>query len=112
MIATILIIYYKQIIEGYEDRHRFKTFQEVGMAKEEVRETIKSQVSLVFFLPLITSIVHISVAFPIVSKILSSLSLKNTKLFLGVTGGIVLAFSKAYGIVYRWTAKVYYKIVE
>lgn len=112
MVATVLIIYYKQITEGYEDRHRFKTLQQVGMSKGEVKKAIKSQVLLVFFLPLITAIIHVTIAFSIVSKILAGLSLTNTKLFLAVTGGIILVFSVAYGIVYRWTAKVYYKIVE
>lgn len=112
MIATVLIIYYKQITEGYEDHNRFKTLQEVGMSKIEVKNTIKSQVLLVFFLPLIASIIHVSVAFPIVSKILGLLGFTNTKLFLSVTGGVILIFALAYSIVYRWTAKVYYKIVN
>lgn len=112
IVATVLIIYYKQISEGYEDRQRFEMLQKVGMSREEVKKVIKSQVLLVFSLPLITAIIHTLVAFPIVAKILSGLSLTNTGLFLGITGGVILLFSLAYGIVYRWTAKVYYKIVE
>lgn len=112
IVTTVLIIYYKQITEGYEDRHRFKTLQEVGMSKGEVKKAIKSQVLLVFSLPLITAIIHVFVANSIVNKILLALSLTNTRLFLTVTKGVILVFSIAYGIVYRWTAKVYYKIVE
>lgn len=112
MVATTLIIYYKQITEGYEDCHRFKTLQQVGMSKGEVKKAVTSQVLLVFFLPLITAISHASIAFSIVSKMLAALSLTNTELFLAVTGGVILVFSLAYGIVYKWTAKVYYKIIE
>lgn len=112
MVATVLIIYYKQISEGYEDSHRFKILQKVGMSKCEVKKTIKSQTLLVFFLPLVTAIVHIMVAFPLVSKILAILNLTNTKLFLSFTGIVILVFGIAYGIVYRWTARVYYKIVN
>lgn len=112
MIATVLIIYYKQISEGYDDHHRFKIMQKVGMSKSEVKDTIKSQVMIVFFLPLITAIIHIMVAFPAVSKILALLNLTNTKLFLTFTGVVILIFTIVYAVVYRVTAKVYYKIVN
>lgn len=112
MVATVLIIYYKQISEGYEDRERFNILQKVGMSKSEVKNTIRSQTLIVFFLPLVTAIIHIMVAFPLVSKILAILNLNNTKLFLICTGIVILVFGIAYGIVYRWTAKVYYKIVN
>ena len=112
MVATVLIIYYKQISEGYDDKERFEILQKVGMSKREVRKTIKSQILIVFFIPVITAIVHISVAFPIVTKILAILNLTNTKLFLIFTGLVILIFGIAYTLVYRWTAKVYYKIVN
>lgn len=112
MVATVLIIYYKQISEGYEDRHRFRILQKVGMSKSEVKKTIRSQILLVFFLPLATAIIHIMVAFPLVNKILEMLYLTNTKLFLSFTGIVIVVFAVIYGIVYRWTAKVYYKIVD
>ena len=112
MIATVLIIYYKQISEGYDDHDRFKIMQKVGMSKEEIKGTIKSQVMMVFFIPLVTAIIHIMVAFPAVSKILALLNLTNTKLFLGFTGIVILIFAIVYAVVYRLTAKVYYKLVN
>lgn len=112
MIATVLIIYYKQISEGYDDHDRFNIMQKVGMSKDEVKGTIKSQVMIVFFLPLITAIIHIIVAFPVVSKILAIFYLTNTRLFIGFTGIVILIFTIVYGVVYRLTAKVYYKIVN
>lgn len=112
MVATVLIIYYKQITEGYEDRERFKTLQNVGMSKKEVKNTIKTQVLLTFFLPLLTAIVHVMFAFPLVDKILILFELENTKLFLSLTGIVILLFGIVYAIIYRWTARVYYKIVN
>ncbi len=112
MIATVLIIYYKQISEGYDDHDRFNIMQNVGMSKDEVKEAIKSQVMIVFFLPLLMAILHIVIAFPMVSKILAILNLTNIKLFLIFTGVVILIFTIVYGIVFRLTAKVYYKLVN
>jgi len=112
MIATVLIIYYKQISEGYDDHDRFDIMQKVGMSKDEVKGAIKSQVMIVFFLPLITAIIHIIVAFPMVSKILALFNLTNTKLFISLTAIVILIFTILYGVVYRLTAKVYYKLVK
>lgn len=112
MIATVLIIYYKQISEGYDDHDRFDIMQKVGMSKDEVKRAIKSQVMIVFFLPLITAIIHIIVAFPMVSKILAIFNLTNTKLFISLTAIVILIFTILYGVVYRLTAKVYYKLVK
>ena len=86
--------------------------QNVGMSKEEVKGTIKSQVMIVFFLPLMMAILHIIVAFPMVSKILAILNLSNIKLFLLFTGIVILIFTIVYAIVYSLTAKVYYKLVN
>ena len=80
--ATVLIIYYKQISEGYEDKKRFEIMQKVGMSNQEVKSSIRSQVLTVFFLPLITAGIHVAVAFPIIRKILLMLSLTNTKLYV------------------------------
>ena len=82
------------------------------MSKEEIKGAIKSQVMIVFFIPLVTAIIHIMIAFPAVSKILALLNLTNTKLFLGFTGIVILIFTIVYGVVYRLTAKVYYKLVN
>lgn len=112
MIATVLIIYYKQISEGYDDKERFVILQKVGMSKKEIKKTIGNQILLVFFLPLVTAIIHIIVAFPLVSKILAILNLTNTKLFLSFTGIVILVFALGYGIVYKWTARIYFRIVN
>lgn len=112
MIATVLIIYYKQITEGYEDKDRFTILQKVGMSKKEVKKTIRSQILLVFFLPLFVAILHTVVAFPLMNKILMGLDLDNTRLFLSLTALVVFLFAIAYGWVYRLTARVYYRLVN
>lgn len=111
IMATILIMYYKQISEGYEDKERFQIMQKVGLSKEEVKKTIHSQILTVFFLPLIVAIIHIAFAFPVITKLLAILNLTNVTLFGIYTGITILIFAIFYGIVYGITAKEYYKIV-
>ena len=96
IMATILIIYYKQISEGYDDKERFEIMQKVGMSNEEVQGAIRSQVLTVFFLPLITAGIHISFAFPFILKILSMLNLTNTKLFILCTVVSFIIFTLIY----------------
>lgn len=112
IMATILIIYYKQISEGYDDKERFEIMQKVGMSNEEVQGSIRSQVLTVFFLPLITAGIHISFAFPFIVKILSMLNLTNTKLFILCTVVSFIIFALIYSVIYILTAKAYYKIVR
>lgn len=112
MMATVLIIYYKQISEGYDDKKRFEIMQKVGMTEEEVKKTIHSQVVTVFFLPLVMAGVHTAFAFPMVRQIMYALMLTNTKLYITCTMICFLAFTVFYGIVYFLTAKVYYRIVR
>jgi len=112
LMATVLIIYYKQISEGYEDKTRFEIMQNVGMSHLEVKKTISSQVLIVFFLPLIVTGMHIAVSFRIINKMLMLLGLANTGLFIVCTIASMLAFSVVYGIVFVITAKSYYKIVS
>lgn len=112
LMATVLIIYYKQISEGFDDRERYQIMQKVGMSKREVKSSIRSQILMVFFLPLVMAIIHIAVAFPVITKLLAVFYLKNTKLFLGCTAGTVGIFAVFYVIVFVITAKEYYKIVE
>ena len=112
LIATVLIIYYKQISEGYDDRERFQIMQKVGMSKAEVRHTIKSQVLNVFFLPLVMAIIHVTVAFQVVTKLLALLNLTNVHLFMRCTIATILVFAVFYGIIYMWTAREYYQIVK
>lgn len=111
MIATILIIYYKQISEGYEDRQRFEILQKVGMTRKEIQGTIRFQVFGVFFLPLFMAGVHIAFAFPFIARILQGLSMPNTELFALCTGGCFLVFAVFYAWIYNQTAKTYYHIV-
>jgi len=112
LMATVLIIYYKQISEGFDDRERYQIMQKVGMSKREVKSSIRSQILMVFFLPLAMAIIHIAVAFPVITKLLVIFYLKNTKLFFGCTAGTVGIFAVFYVIVFVITAKEYYKIVE
>lgn len=112
LMATALIIYYKQISEGYDDRERYQIMQKVGMSKKEVRQSIKSQVLLVFFLPLIMAVIHLVFAFRIITKLLSVLNLTNVSLFLMYTVGTVVVFAVIYAIIYGVTAREYYRIVE
>lgn len=112
LMATVLIIYYKQISEGMDDRQRYVIMQKVGMEKREIRRAIRSQILTVFFLPLIVSILHIVVAFKVVTKLLALLGLVNTGLFIACTAGTVLIFALFYVIVFAITAREYYKIVN
>ena len=112
IMATVLIIYYKQISEGYEDKQRFYIMQQVGMSKVEVRKSIRSQVLTVFFLPLISAIVHIIFAFKMITMMLELLNLTNVSLFVICTVATVIIFTVFYTAVYSLTARTYYKIVE
>jgi putative ABC transport system permease protein len=112
MMATVLIIYYKQIAEGYDDRERFIIMQKVGMSHAEVKKSIHSQVLTVFFLPLLTAVVHLAFSFKVITKLLSIFNLTDIALFVACMAITVLVFALLYGIVYSRTAKVYYKIVS
>ena len=111
LMATTLIIYYKQISEGYDDRERYQIMMKVGMSRQEVKQSIKSQVLLVFFLPLITAVVHLAFAFRIITKLLSVLNLTNVSLFFMCTVGTVVVFVIIYAVIYIITAREYYKIL-
>ena len=91
---------------------RYQIMQKIGMSKREVKSSIRSQILMVFFLPLAMAIIHIAVAFPVITKLLAIFYLKNTKLFFGCTAGTVGIFAVFYVIVFVITAKEYYKIVE
>lgn len=112
LMGTTLIIYYKQVSEGYDDRERFEIMQKVGMSKKEVRQSIKSQVLLVFFLPLVTAWVHIAFAFPMITRLLSTLQMYNVKLFGLCTAIFAVLFALVYAAIYGITARIYYKIVD
>ena len=112
LMATVLIMYYKQISEGYDDRERYQIMQKVGMSKREVRHSIRSQVLMIFFLPLVTAVIHIAVAFGVITKLLAVLNLTDVPLFFLCTVVTVVVFVVFYGIVFSLTAREYYKIVN
>lgn len=112
LIATVLIIYYKQITEGFDDHDRFKIMQNVGMSDKEVRSTIQKQVLLVFFLPLGMAVIHIAFAFRVLCKLLVVFGMNNPPFFLLCTLGAILVFTILYFVVYQLTARTYYKIVQ
>ena len=112
LFSTILIIYYKQISEGYEDRERFQIMEKIGMEPQEVKKTIGHQLVLQFFLPLITAAIHTAFAFPILLKLLRILMLSNTMLFVSCTLITLAVFGVVYTAVYLLTARTYYKIVH
>ncbi|WP_322198973.1 ABC transporter permease [Acutalibacter intestini] len=112
LMGTVLIIYYKQVSEGYEDARRFDIMQKVGMSHQEVKRSIHSQVLMVFFLPLFMAILHLGVAFHMLQLILAMLNMVNFTLILISMVGCVLVFSVMYLVIYLLTARTYYKIVE
>ena len=112
IMATVLIIYYKQISEGYDDRERYQIMQKVGMSKKEVKRSIRSQVLSVFFLPLVVAVIHVAVAFKVMTKILGVLNFTNVSLFAVCTIITIAVFAVFYIIVYSITAKEYYRIVN
>lgn len=112
LMATTLIIYYKQVSEGYEDKQRFEILKKVGMSDKEVKRTIKNQIVLVFFLPVIVSAIHVAVSFRIIKIILSMLSMGESPMYLLCTIVTMVVFCIMYTIVYGITAKAYYRIVK
>lgn len=112
IMATILIIYYKQISESYDDKERYEIMQNVGMSHTEVKRTIRSQVLTVFFLPLIVAGVHVAFAFPIMSGVLSLFGLMNVTLYIICTVICFLVFALMYGIIFAVTSRLYYKTVN
>lgn len=109
--AVVLIIYYKQISEGYDDRKRFEVMQNIGMTKAEIRRSINSQVLTVFFMPLVLSGIHLAVAFPIICKLMTLFMFENTATMAIVTAVCFLLFALIYALVYRITSNAYYAIV-
>ena len=112
LLATVLIIYYKQITEGYDDKRRFQIMQQVGMSDREVRATIQKQVLMVFFLPILVALIHIAFAFPALVKILTLFEMYNVTLFVFCVIVSALIFLLFYTLVYFITARTYYRIVK
>lgn len=112
LICTVMIIYYKQISEGYEDRERFLIMQKVGLSKKEIKQSINSQIMLLFFLPLITAIIHSAVALNIVADCLRLVMIVHMPTFIASVAIVCVLFSVVYGIVYKITSREYYGIVN
>lgn len=111
-IGTVLITYYKQISEGYDDRERFQIMQKVGLDKDMIRSTSRSQVVWMFMLPLIVATVHTAFAYPIIHKLLMLFGIFSHTILISCIAGVVLSFSVIYWLIYRLTARIYFSIVE
>ena len=109
--GMVIIIYYKQISEGYEDQDRFGILMKIGMTRKEVRRSVNSQVLTVFFLPLIAAGLHTGFAFPIIRRILNLLGFSNTVLLIEVTAACYIVFALFYIVIYLLTSKSYLTIV-
>ena len=112
LMATVLIIYYKQVSEGYEDQGRFEIMRKVGLSQREVKASIRSQVLIVFFLPIAVAAVHLLFDFNLVARMLTMFGVRNVLTVVLCTGGTLLAFLAVYAAVYLLTARTYYKIVR
>ena len=112
LMATVLIIYYKQVSEGYEDNARFDIMRKVGLSEREARRSIRSQILTVFFMPILVAAVHIAFDFKLVVLMLRLFSLTNMQLTALCTLGTLLVFCAVYAVVYALTARSYYKIVR
>lgn len=112
LMVTVMIIFYKQITEGYDDRERYQILEKVGMSSREVKDTIKSQIRIVFLLPIFAAAVHVTAAFPMVNRILKMLNLNNEKLFAGCLAATIIVFAVIYYLVFKVTSRAYYKIVK
>lgn len=112
ILGTVLIIYYKQITEGYDDKERFAIMSKVGLGRDETKRTIRFQVLSVFYLPLIMAVIHISAAFPVIKKLLAIFGMYNTSLYAACTALTILVFAVCYATIYGLTARTYYRIVR
>jgi len=112
LMATVLIIYYKQVSEGYEDQGRFEIMRKVGLSQRQVKSSIQSQVLTVFFLPIVVAAVHILFDFNLVARMLTMFGVRNVFTVALCTGGTLAAFLAVYAVVYLLTARTYYKIVR
>ncbi len=112
LMVTVMIIFYKQISEGYDDRERYVIMEKVGMSNAEVKGSIQSQIRIVFFLPLVMAAVHVAAAFPMICRLLAMLNLTNVPLFVTCLVVTILVFTAIYDLVFQITFRAYYKIVS
>ena len=112
ILAAVLIMYYKQISEGYDDRARFDILRKVGMNDREIRRAVNSQVLTVFFAPLVAAGMHMAFAFPLLTKLLGLFSMRDTGFLAAVTLVCYCVFALIYVIVYGVTSRGYFRIVS
>ena len=112
MIGTVLVIYYKQISEGYEDRERFVILQKVGLDQKQIKQTINKQVLTVFFLPVIFAFLHLAFAYHMLSLILKVIGVVDTAMMLSVTLSICGIFALIYVLIFMITSRSYRKIIQ
>lgn len=111
LMVTVMIIFYKQTSEGYDDKDRYEIMEKVGMSNAEVKKSIQSQVRMVFFLPIVTAAIHVAAAFPILRRLLVMFNLTDTQLMIECMIGTLLVFLVIYYLVFKLTSRTYYKIV-
>lgn len=111
LMVTVMIIFYKQTSEGYDDKDRYEIMEKVGMSNAEVKKSIQSQVRMVFFLPIVTAAIHVAAAFPMLRRLLVMLNLTDTQLMIECMIGTLLVFLAIYYLVFKLTSRTYYKIV-
>lgn len=112
LLAAVMIIYYKQLSEGYEDYTRYEIMQKVGMTKQDIRKSINSQMLTVFFSPLLMAGLHLCFAFPFLWKIMMMFGLNNRTLIIAITVICYIIFGIFYAVVYKITSNLYFHIVS
>lgn len=112
LMITTLIMYYKQVTEGYQDRSRYEIMQQVGMTQTEVRKSITSQILTVFFLPVVVAGIHVAGSFHMIRVMLQIFSIDNVSMFIQVTLVTLAGFALIYALMYHLTARTYYKIIS
>ena len=110
--SCVIIMYYKQVSEGFEDQARFGIMQKVGMTKEEIRRSVDSQMLTVFLIPILFACVHLLAVLPVVMKLLMLFGLFDIPLLLTAAGICVLVCGAVYAGIYRLTSNAYYRIVS
>ncbi len=111
-IGTVLITYFKQVSEGYDDREKFQIMQKVGLDQKMIKDSTRLQIIWMFFLPIIIAVIHIAFAYPIIQKLLVIFGITNQKLLILSIMGVIVAFSLIYWLIYRITSRIYYNIVK
>ena len=112
LVACVVIIYYKQVSEGYEDQARFEIMQKVGMTEDDIRKSINSQMLTVFMIPIVFACVHLIVVLPIVNKLLMLFGLFDSPRLVITSAVCVLVFGLFYTVIYKLTSNAYYRIVS